>query len=62
MSNNFRKAGRGVWNVNKDMIPVGTFFGPYLGKLISPNEYSAAKESGYAWELVDSANKSKVVG
>ena len=51
-----------MWNLRKESIPIGTYFGPYRGNLVSPKDYSAAKESGYAWELVDSANKSKVVG
>ena len=57
----FRKAGRGVWNINKDVIPVGTMLGPYRGTLLTPKEYAVAKESGYAWELMDSMEKKRVV-
>ena len=60
---NFRKAGRGIWNVSKSTtIPVGTFFGPYRGARLNPNDYVQAKESGYAWELLDSSHKKRVIG
>ena len=51
-----------MWNVGKSIIPVGTTFGPYQGTMLSPNEYTTAKESGYAWEILDSAHKKRVVG
>ncbi len=57
----FRNAGRGIWNVSGSTIPIGTYFGPYNGKLFEPEDYESVKESGYAWEIVDSATKTRVI-
>ena len=52
--------GKGLFSIlEKDIIPVGTMFGPFGGKFIKKSKYKTA--SGYAWELRD-ATKSKVIG
>jgi hypothetical protein len=58
----FRNAGRGIWNSSKTIVPRGSYFGPYRGQRYSPKEYAAVKESGFAWELLDSSQKRRVVG
>ena len=64
---NLRDAGRGVFNGSSaDSIEAGVVFGPYVGELIKPSAYKKQekenKESGYAWELLDSALKKRVIG
>jgi len=52
--------GKGVFSIlEKDIIPVGTMFGPFRGKFIKKSKLKI--DSGYAWELKDST-KSKVIG
>ena len=51
-----------IFNKKATAIPKGCYFGPYRGKTFSPKEYATVKESGYAWEVLDSANKIRVVG
>lgn len=55
------KAGRGVYNGFEETIPIGIIFGPYGGEIVSVKDYKSNKESGYAWELLDS-EKEKPVG
>jgi len=57
-----RNAGRGIFNNKGTTIPKGCYFGHYRGKTFSPKEYATVKESGYAWEVLDSANKIRVAG
>merc|ERR1719376_124979 len=56
-----KNAGRGVFNVSGKPIPVGVVFGPYKGKFVPVHGYDKSKESGYAWELMDS-DKTHVIG
>ncbi len=59
----FRNAGRGMWTVaNAATIRVGTHVGPYKEARLTPSDYLAAKESGYAWEILDSERKKRIVG
>ena len=59
------KSGQGLWNRGKD-IPAGVIFGPYGGTFIPKEEYkkleNEKRESGYAWEIVDSETMTKVTG
>lgn len=55
-----KKAGRGVVNTSQEVIPAGTLFGPYKGKIILAKDYDRARESGYAWEVRDSSEKRTV--
>ena len=60
-TSNIQNAGRGAFNVSDSIIPVGTFFGPYKGKVIPKKDYEAKDESGYAWELMD-PEKKRIIG
>jgi len=52
-----------MWTIAKAAtIKVGTYVGPYKGSRLTPSDYLAAKESGYAWEILDSEHKKRIVG
>jgi hypothetical protein len=52
-----------MWTVaNAATIRVGTHVGPYKEARLTPSDYLAAKESGYAWEILDSERKKRIVG
>jgi uncharacterized C2H2 Zn-finger protein len=56
-----KKAGDGVFNRGKMIIPEGVLFGPYSGNFIPTSTYKeiekAKMESGNAWEVRDKDNK-----